>query len=405
MSYYYDEKDIAATLKRAIAQGASYDEVDRLLTARNRKIDAGGEATAQYRNDDLTREAETYLASRREHPSVDLEKFQAAREQAAADNLRSAQQTHSRNYNRGVKTAEADAQQREKELYSDYRRSAIGKEEALAASGLGRGAAAPSSGYGESARTATYLGYQNALAQVREQESKQKADLYAQYMDAMDESQRTYGDKRDEIAKDYANKSIDQQNADREYLLKESEHNSGVNQFNQKFDESVSQWNQEFDASRADAEAERADDAAQAEFDHVMQTFKETGRVDTQAQADILGLPIGTKTMARDTFEDESSHMWSTYTRDAEWHAEEMAYKNRALNTRSSGGSSKVSNQTFENNYELFKAVGEVVTEDMSDVLGLPVGTQYWQYVESMSAGERAQKRLEFDTATYNPYR
>lgn len=403
MSYYYDDKDIAATLKRAIAQGASYDEVDRLLNARNRKIDAGGAALAQYKNDDLTREAEAYLASRREHPGVDLEKFQAAREQAAADNLRSAGQSHFRNYSMGVKAAETDAQQREKELYNAYRRDAIGKEELLANGGLGRGAAAPSSGYGESARTATYLGYQNALAQVREQESRQKADLFAQYMDAMDESQRTYGDKRDAIAKDYADKHIDQLNADREYLLRESEHDVSVNQFNQTFDAS----RKDAADARTAAEAARADDAAQAKFDNAMQTFKETGRVTTQAEADILGLPVGTKTMARDAFEDDSTHMWSTYVRDLEWHAEEMAYKNRALNVKSSsggGGSSKVSNQVFENNYELFKAVGEVVTEEMSEVLGLPVGTQYWQYVESVAEGDRKQQEIDFETARYDPY-
>lgn len=392
MSYYYDEKDIAATLKRAIAQGASYDEVDRLLKARNRKIDAGGAATAQYKNDDVTREAEAYLESRRTHPSVDLEKFKAAREQTAAENLRAAGQMHYRNYSAGLQAAQADTKQKEKALYNDYRRTAIGQEEALATAGLGRGQAAPSSGYGESARTATFLGYQNALAQARAQESDRKAELFTQYKNEMDESQRAYGDTMDAIAKDYADKSVQQQNADREYLLKESEHNAQVHQFNQ-----------EFDASREDGTYTRETDAAQVRFNEAMQTFKEMGIITTQAQADILGLPVGTKTMARDKYENDSALAWSDYTREAEWHAEEMAYKNRALSIKTSSGQTKVSNQQFENNYDLFKAVGKVVTKEMSAVLGLPIGTEYWQYVESVNESDMKKQQIEFETGNYKP--
>jgi len=388
MSYYYNENDIAKTLKRAIAQGASYDEVDRLLQARNRKIASGGAETAQYKNDALTQEAEAYLKSRRTHPSVDLEPLRAAREQVAAENLRAAEKQHRLAYNTGLAQVEKDKAAQKKEVLADYKRNTLSGEEGLAASGLGRGVGAPSSGYGESSRTAAYLNYQNALRTVREAAEQKKTALENEYAKQTSESLRHYGDKRDEIIADHADNSIAQQNADREFLLEESKHDADVNQ-----------WNQEFDASFLAGLKEEEADAKQSAFKNTLETFKETGVVSNEAEARVLGLPVGTRSLEREEFEDESERAWSVFDRNDAWHSEEMAYKYTQLQSR--GSSSGVSQEDFDNNYALFKAVGEVITQEMADALNLPVGTKYWQYVTGMLEAERAQQKTDFDTGTW----
>ncbi len=391
MSYYYDEKDIASTLKRAIAQGAPREDVQRLLTARNRKIDAGGAEMAQYKNDVLTQEANTYLASKATQPNVDLDSFKAAREQVAVENLRAAEARHKRNYDSGIRVLDVDADNTQRALYSAYRKSGLADEELLAAAGLGKGTGKASSGYGESARTATFLGYQNALADAQQQTQRQKDDLYGRYLDAMNASRSDYNNKRDAIEADYADKTISQYNADRTYELNKSAQEREANQ-----------WNQTFDAQREDRAADEARAAREAAYASALHAFEQTGEITTQAQADILGLPLGTKSVERQAYEAENAFREKSYTREQEWHAEEMALKNRELNMRkSSGGSSQASNKAFENAFNLFKAVGQVITPEMAEVLGIPLGTMYWQYVNGVNTDNRAQQRADFETGVY----
>ncbi len=392
MSYYYDEKDIAATLKRAIAQGASYEDVERLLKARNRKIDAGGAEMAQYKNDELTQQANDYLANRKTKSTVNLDRFKSAREQVAVENLRAAEEQHKRNYEGGIRSVNADAEDTQRALLGAYRHSTLADEELLAAIGLGKGNGMPASGYAESTRMETFLEYQNALANARKQTQKQKDELYARYLDAMDQSRSDYNNKKDTIEADYANKTVEQFNADRTYQLNKSAQERQANQ-----------WNQTFDAERADRAADEAKAEKEAVYASALQAFKQTGEITTQAQADILGLPIGTKTVERLGYEAENAFREKTYSREEEWHAQEMALKNRELNIRqSSASATKSSNKEFENAFELFKAVGQVITPQMEQALGIPMGTTYWQYVRQAQENNRAQQRADFDMGIYS---
>ena len=403
MSYSYKQENIADTLIRAMEQGASYDEVDYLLKQRNRKIENGGEAMAQYKNDDLTKDAQAYLERKITKPRLDLDAFRAAREETAAENLRLADKRSLHDYQSGINAIDRDAQKKRETLYADYRRDTLVGDEALAANGLGKAHGKPSSGYGETAKTAMYLGYQNALGQIDEKADEQKADLYADYQDRRDADRQTYAAARDAIAKETAQQSIDQFNDDREFLLDESKHNVENNH-----------WNQEFDYAQKEDAAKRAHDKemfalesaenreeavreAQAKrFDNALNAFKATGVINTQEMADALGLPMGTKTLSREDFENQSTYMWSEYNRDLEWHEEEMRAKEAAAAKKaaSSGGSK---GKDFDDYYNLFKAVGEVITKEMANALGLPMGTKYWQYVESQKESDRKDKETKFE--------
>ena len=413
MSYYaYDENDIAKSLKKAMAQGASYDEVKHLLTARNRKIDAGGEGMAQYKNDDLTQDAEAYLANKAAKPKLDVSSLQAAREQVAAQNLRDANNQHRSVYQGSVQRIEEDARKAEKAAAADYRKSELADSERLATLGLGRGKGAPTSGYGESMRTAAMLHYQNNLDAVRSAENEKKADAYAQYTKNLHESRQSYNAERDQIAKDSADTAVKQFNADREYTLEEGKHNTAANQ-----------WNQAFDAGQTEKKAQSSFDNAMALFEKtgevsteemaralglpvgtradsftlMLQTFKETGEVTTKEMSDVLGLPIGTKTSARIAFEAQDALDWAELEQSQQWHEDDENYRQQVLaqkKTTTGRSSSSAADKNFNNMFNLFKAVGEVTTEEMSDVLGLPVGTQYWEYTQK-------QQRLEFELGTF----
>lgn len=419
MSYYvYDENDIAKTLKKAMAQGANYDEVKRLLTARNRKIEAGGAGMAQYKNDELTRDAEQYLADKAAKPRLDVTSLQTAREQVAAENLRDANKQHRAVYQSGVQRIDADARQEEKTAAADYRKSMLADNERLAALGLGRGHGKPTSGYGESMRTAAMLDYQNRLGAVRSAESEKKADAYAQYVKNLHESRQSYNAERGQIAKDSADTAVKQFNADRDYILEEGKHNTAVNQ-----------WNQSFDAEQAQLNKVNADKSAQADFDNAMslfektgevateamakalglpmgtkangfslmlQAFKETGEVTTEEMAAVLGLPLGTKTSARIASENQTGLDLAKLEQAQQWHEDDERYRQQVLSrsaaSRASSGSS--AKEKFNNMFNLFKAVGKVSTKEMSDVLGLPMGTEYWQYAHS-------QQEINFETGVY----
>lgn len=63
--------------------------------------------------------------------------------------------------------------------------------------------------------------------------------------------------------------------------------------------------------------------------------------------------------------------------------------------------------QLFEQAYELFKAAGKVINEQMAAVLGIPVGTMYWQYVVDLknantSAANANVKYLNYEIDKQN---
>lgn len=63
--------------------------------------------------------------------------------------------------------------------------------------------------------------------------------------------------------------------------------------------------------------------------------------------------------------------------------------------------------QLFEQAYELFKAAGKVLNEQMAAILGIPVGTMYWQYVVDLknantSAANANIKYLDYEIDKQN---
>ena len=118
--------------------------------------------------------------------------------------------------------------------------------------------------------------------------------------------------------------------------------------------------------------------------------------VSTQEMADVLGLPIGTKTNERTEFEKQHELNWAEFNQAQQWHDDDEAYRASVLAQRKPVYVTKStsSTQNFNNTFNLFKAVGEVVTEDMANALGLPMGTQYWQY-------SQAQQELDFETGAF----
>lgn len=90
-----------------------------------------------------------------------------------------------------------------------------------------------------------------------------------------------------------------------------------------------------------------------------MSTFEMTGVITTSEQSRVLGLPIGTK----------SEFM------------ENLTYQ-KTMNSAQIANEAQQSE--FDRNYTMFRDVGSVITSEQARVLGVPVGTKYWQYVESM---------------------
>lgn len=384
MSYYdYDEKDIAKTLKKAMSQGAAYDDVKLLLDARNEKINAGGKDMEKYRNDSITLQARNYLESKLKNSrGYNVDKLYEARENAVAENLKIANRKNKSAFERAdAETKKRYGDQRDN-LKKAYRADALSDEERLAAMGLGKGITnKPSSGYGESARANMFMGYQNSLYDSMAKENAERSANYENYVDAEDKSRTQYNDSMDEIYKQKASDSIEQYNKDREYDMSRNEADRAYNLKNQQYDRGVMESDRQY-AFDSDKEAySREQDAYQrekekndTEYERAINNFIKTGVVTDDRQAEILGLSKGTKTLEK----EKSDNSYELDKQKVAISAAKAASSGRK--SGSSGGSKSSSSSSFSNAYKLFQSIGYVATNEMSAALGVPIGTTYWQY-------------------------
>ncbi len=366
MSYYdYDPNDIALSIQKAIEERAEPEAVSYLLEQRNKKIRENPQL-AGYTNDAVTRQAEDYIARYTPARTEELDMLYEARRDMAAENLALAAKQNTAAYQSGaadVQSAYADTRQ---DLYSAYQRNALGNEEILASQGLGRGSAnAASSGFGETSRMMQTAAYQNNLYNSYQDENAALGTLAGQYMENQNNAYQTYTDTLNELSADYAQNLLEQRNADREYAYK------------------IDQGRLE--EQRYNREAQQQETAAR--YERALEQLKLTGVVENEEQANILGLSVG------DTTADYEAMLFSQNMEQMKFDSEEeqRAFENSLAERKFA---SEQEQGQFERAYNLFKAIGNVQTEEMASVLGVPVGTTYWDYVI-------AQRNADIDYLDY----
>ena len=366
MSYYdYDPNDIALSIQKAIEERAEPEAVSYLLEQRNKKIRENPQL-AGYTNDAVTRQAEDYIARYTPARTEELDMLYEARRDMAAENLAMAAKQNAAAYQSGaadVQSAYADTRQ---DLYSAYQRNALGNEEILASQGLGRGSAnAASSGFGETSRMMQTAAYQNNLYNSYQDENAALGTLAGQYMENQNNAYQTYTDTLNELSADYAQNLLEQRNADREYAYK------------------IDQGRLE--EQRYNREAQQRETAAR--YERALEQLKLTGVVENEEQANILGLSVG------DTTADYEAMLFSQNMEQMKFDSEQeqRAFENSLAERKFA---SEQEQEQFERAYNLFKAIGNVQTEEMASVLGVPVGTTYWDYVI-------AQRNADIDYLDY----
>ena len=377
MSYYnYDEKDIASTLKKAMAQGAGYNEVKMLSDARKRKIQTSGGEFAKYNNDYLTQQADAYLASKNPmNYKTNVDHLYSAREKQAADSLRLANKKSKSEYKRGINEVASQYDAARKSLESAYKRNSLINEEQLASNGLGRGGAKnPSSGYGESSRVGMLANYQTNMMNMYANQAADNYKLLENYQTQLDNNKKEYNSEISSIYKDKTDDTISQIDKDRNYALNSSKADRDYNLKNQEFDNSVE--NEQYD---------RQVEASQTEYEKALNAFGKTGVVSDENQARILGVPVGTKTVEREEYESTKDLNERKFKSDEEQKQYERTHpKVTSTRSKSSSSSSSSSKSTeFNNAFKLFESIGYVIDENMAAILGIPVGTEYWKYTGS----------------------
>ncbi len=328
MDYYYDydKNDIAKSIQQAMDDYASPEVVKYLLNERNKKIDLDLQYE-KYRNDNVTKSAEEYIKRYAGTFDEDIDTLNQARGDAAAERLKEASERNLETYQAGILANNQAYEDARKGVYSAYRRSAFGNEEVLAANGLGRGISnAPSSGFGETSRMAQNMAYQNDIYNLYKSQNDAQNALTSEYMQGERDALKEYNDTLSKIA----DERIEQAKEGHEYR-------------------------RELDKDRI-AEAQLVSKTRTEDYSNALDLFKMTGIVQNEEQAQILGVPVGTTTAQE----------------------EQRAFENVLAKKEFENEQAR---DLFEHAYELFKAAGSVVSEQMAQILGIPVGTKYWEYV------------------------
>lgn len=347
MNYYeYDKENIAKSIKKAISEKADPSAVSYLLNERNKKISEGGAELLQYKNDSISQEAKAYIDK---YKASDVQSIYDVQKDMAAQNLYNASQRAAQNYNSGEGKIASQYSDARKAMYSAYKRSLLSGEEGLAAAGLGRGAGkAASSGFGESSRLAANIAYQNNVYNSYKNQANDLSELSKEYSDSIYNAQDAYNSA---IAAANADK-IKNEKDEREYLKDLDKIRNEENHYQIEMQE------------KADKEV----------YDRAIEKFKLRGVVDDDYTAQILGIPVGTTTADYEKilFDNQLNMM------KFESSEEQRAFKNSLLEREFN---TKYEMEEFERAYDLFKGVGSVLNDDMAQILKIPVGTRYWQYV------------------------
>lgn len=328
MDYYYDydKNDVAKSIQQAMDDYASPEVVKYLLNERNKKIDLDLQYE-KYRNDSVTKSAKEYIDRYSGTFGEDIDALYQAKNDAAAEKLREASEKNLQTYKAGVLANNQAYEDARKGVYSAYRRSAFGNEEVLAANGLGRGISnAPSSGFGETSRMAQNMAYQNDVYNLYKGQNDAQNALVGEYMKGERDALKEYNDTLSKIA----DERIEQAKEEREYR-------------------------RELDKDRI-AEAQLVSKSKAEDYSNALDLFKMTGIVQNEEQAQILGVPVGIATAQE----------------------EQRAFENILAQKEFENEQAR---DLFERAYELFKATGSVVSEQMAQILGIPVGTKYWEYI------------------------
>lgn len=353
MSFYeYDPNDIAQSIQNAIDERADPAMVSYLMAQRNKKISENPQL-ANYANDAVAQAANSYIEKYAPVNTEELDMLYEARRDLAAENLAMAAQQNTNAYWSGVSSTQSAYADARRGLYSAYQRSNLGNEEVLASQGLGRGISNnASSGFGETSRMMQTTAYQNNVYDSYRNQSAAVGALAGQYLENQNSAYQSYNDTLSQISSDYTRDTLSQRNADREY--------------NYKVDQS------RLEEQRYSAEAQQK--AAAEEYERALSRFKLTGVVTDEAQAQTLGLSVGATTA---DYEDMlfSQNMDVMKFDSAE---EQRAYENSLAERKFENEQQQ---DQFERAYNLFKGIGNVQTEEMASVLGVPVGTTYWNYV------------------------
>lgn len=348
MDYYnYDKNDVAKSIQQAMDDYASPEVVKYLLNERNKKIDLDLQYE-KYRNDSVTKSAKEYIDRYSGTFGEDIDALYQAKNDAAAEKLREASEKNLQTYKAGVLANNQAYEDARKGVYSAYRRSAFGNEEVLAANGLGRGISnAPSSGFGETSRMAQNMAYQNDVYNLYKGQNDAQNALVGEYMKGERDALKEYNDTLSKIA----DERIEQAKEEREYR-------------------------RELDKDRI-AEAQLVSKSKAEDYSNALDLFKMTGIVQNEEQAQILGVPVGIATAQE----------------------EQRAFENILAQKEFENEQAR---DLFERAYELFKAAGSVVSEQMAQILGIPVGTKYWEYIiasknASTSASRAASSAVNAD--------
>ncbi|MBE7026106.1 MAG: hypothetical protein E7410_00850 [Ruminococcaceae bacterium] len=338
MGYYdYDKNDVAKSIQQAMDDYASPEVVKYLLNERNKKIDSDLQYE-KYRNDNVTKSAQEYIDRYSGAFGKDIDALYQAKSDAAAQRLAEASEKNLQTYNAGALANNQAYDDARKGVYSAYRRSAFGNEEMLAANGLGRGISnAPSSGYGETSRMAQNMAYQNDVYNLYKGQNDAQNALVSEYMKGEREALGEYNAALTKLA----DERIEQAKEQREYR-------------------------RELDKDRI-AEAQLVSKSRTQDYSNALDAFKATGVVQNEEQSQILGIPVGMTTA------QYKLDMLEFETKEEQRAFENAITQQKLLNEQQS--------DLFERAYELFKSAGSVVSEQMAQILGIPVGTKYWQYV------------------------
>lgn len=370
--YDYDEKNIAASLKKALNDNADVGVVKYLNDAREQKIAHGGADTEMYKGDALSKAAEDYIDT---FSKKGIEKVYEARRKAQTENLKQSQFEADKAYDIGSKQIEKSSAEAKRLYLAKNARDKINMEDSLARLGLSRGAErVGDSGYSESARAKLLSDAAEGLRKLYIDEGAAKSEL----------AEKVYKDKQ--AARDaYA------ANIDKAYEQQVDDENAYYNMRNNRLAESnrVSESERDFDFKQKtdarDFEHRKETDARDFEYkketdtrdfeytkekdlseakarelerkvDTAIKTFEATGEIVSEEQANILGLPVGTKTsdMVKLIKENEISKQKA----DAE-----------------------VKTMDFENAYTMFEGTGVITSEKQAEILGAPVGTKFWKYI------------------------
>lgn len=362
--YDYDSANIAKSLQKAMSNNADASVVKYLNDVRKKKIKDGGAEMAQYRDDNLTRAADEYVES---FDKTNVEKVNEARREAQKNSLRRAYENIYKNYETAAESIEQSGSEARRNIAAKSQKDRFDTENMLATLGLGRGAyEKSSSGASESARVKlisdaaekimqTYKDEQaqtanaaqtaaNAAAKVEEEYMKNNNDAYSQLESDMIERDDNFQKNR----------------LDMMQLASDNRHDERDFDYKTETDRRDFEYTKQKDEYEKESKLrEEQENKAQREFDNAMSTFEMTGVITTSEQSRILGLPIGTK----------SEFM------------ENLTYQ-KTVNSAQIANEAQQSE--FDRNYTMFRDVGSVITSEQARVLGVPVGTKYWQYVESM---------------------